>query len=90
MRKGESELVVKTLNEIGIDCELINGRHQFYNASCQIFGTRPDALKQEPSSILCKTIDPEQKRKIIGDTFIKLIQIESERRGMTPFFSGRT
>lgn len=83
MRKGESETVVKRLNEVGIECELINGQHQFYNASCQIYGSRPDQLRQEPSSILCKTIDPEQKRKIIGDTFINLVKIESERRGMS-------
>ena len=37
MRKGESELVIKTLTEIGIECEMINGRHQFYNAQVDFF-----------------------------------------------------
>jgi len=40
-------------------------------------------LLQEPSQILCKTIDPEQKRKIIGDTFIKLVKIEANRLNMS-------
>ena len=55
----------------------------FYNSSCQIYGSKPDDLLQEPSQILCKTIDPEQKRKIIGDTFIKLVQIEANRLNMS-------
>ncbi|CBY35339.1 unnamed protein product [Oikopleura dioica] len=40
-------------------------------------------LLQEPSQILCKTVDPEQKRKIIGDTFIKLVKIEASRLNMS-------
>ena len=40
-------------------------------------------MLQEPSQILCKTIDPEQKRKIIGDTFIKLVKIEANRLNMS-------
>ena len=48
-----------------------------------ISGTGKDDLPQEPSQILCKTIEPEKKRKIIGDTFIRVTQIESLKRGMS-------
>ncbi|CBY10899.1 unnamed protein product [Oikopleura dioica] len=63
--------------------ELVNAQRMFYNSSCQIYGSKPDDLLQEPSQILCKTVDPEQKRKIIGDTFIKLVKIEASRLNMS-------
>ena len=69
---GESETVVKDLAAAGIECELIDCSHQFYNASCPIQGNGKTQFLQEPSQILCKTIEPEQKRKIIGDTFIRV------------------
>jgi len=83
MRKGESENVVKDLAAAGINCELLDCSHQFYNASCAIQGNGKTQFIQEPSQILCKTIEPEQKRKIIGDTFIRIVQIESAKRGMS-------
>ena len=69
---GESENVVKDLAAAGINCELLDCSHQFYNASCAIQGNGKTQFIQEPSQILCKTIEPEQKRKIIGDTFIRI------------------
>ena len=40
-------------------------------------------MKQQPSQVLCKAIEPEEKRRIIGDTFIRLVEIESAKRGMS-------
>ena len=53
------------------------------SVACPISGNGKDEYRQEPSPILCKTIEPEKKRKIIGDTFIRVTQIESAKRGMT-------
>ena len=71
------------MTDIGTPVELVNAQRMFYNSSCQIYGSKPEDLLQEPSQILCKTIDPEQKRKIIGDTFIKLVKIEANRRNLS-------
>ena len=40
-------------------------------------------MKQQPSQVLCKAIEPEEKRRIIGDTFIRLVEIESRKRNMS-------
>jgi len=80
MRKDESEQVVKNLQAGGIPCELINASHQFANASCPIALRE---MKQQPSQVLCKAIEPEEKRRIIGDTFIRLVEIESKKRNMS-------
>ena len=40
-------------------------------------------MKQQPSQVLCKAIEPEEKRRIIGDTFIRLVEIESKKRNMS-------
>ena len=37
------------------------------------------------SRVLCQTQNPEEKRKIIGDTFMKVIQTEASKAGLENF-----
>ena len=35
------------------------------------------------SRVLCQTIEPEEKRKIIGDTFMKIVDLEAKSLGLS-------
>lgn len=73
MRKNESQQVELSLMKIGLKLKVVNAQHAFYNG----FTNMPHDPK-DPSSwnrmtkLLCVTSAPEEKRKIIGDTFIKI------------------
>ena len=38
---------------------------------------------QITSRVLCQTIEPEEKRKIVGDTFMKIVDDEAKEMGLT-------
>lgn len=73
MRKNESARVVESLQEIGLHLRVINAAYQFTEGT-----TIVPLDKREPNSrtrvtkMLCMTTDPEEKRKIIGDVFVKI------------------
>jgi GMP synthase (glutamine-hydrolysing) len=62
MRKNESKTVITALENAGIEVTLLDMVDLFHNATTII-----DGVKTPP---LSKVIDPQVKRKIIGDTFI--------------------
>eukprot|EP00096_Caligus_rogercresseyi_P011162 TRINITY_DN4309_c0_g1_i1.p1 TRINITY_DN4309_c0_g1~~TRINITY_DN4309_c0_g1_i1.p1 ORF type:complete len:672 (-),score=242.16 TRINITY_DN4309_c0_g1_i1:275-2290(-) len=64
MRKNESELVEKSLNSIGINVLVVRATDEFLNGDTLIKDVKTD--------FLCQVTDPEEKRKIIGDTFIRI------------------
>lgn len=64
MREGESDNVVKTLREHGIQVEVIRAEEIFLQAKTVI-----DKVETPP---LHSAVDPQVKRKIIGDTFIRI------------------
>lgn len=64
LRKKEMEVINK-LNELGYNIKVLDCKNEFYNGQTTING--------KLSIRLCDTIDPEHKRKIIGDTFMKVI-----------------
>jgi GMP synthase (glutamine-hydrolysing) len=64
MRAQESTQVISALIEAGIAVTLLNESKTFYNATTTI-----DGLVTLP---LFQATDPQMKRKIIGDTFIKV------------------
>ncbi len=66
MRKDESSGVEKALRKIGINMLVIDAAKQFYSARTEI-----DGIKIPP---LSKVTDPELKRRIIGDTFVKVME----------------
>lgn len=70
MRKNESENVVKTLRDIGVDVILKSAYHQFSKGTTQV--KLPGSLYSSDTQMLCVTVNPEDKRKIIGDVFVKV------------------
>jgi len=66
MRLNESARVHEALTAAGIHLKTINASQTFYNARTIIDGKETEKL--------CETIRPEVKRKIIGDTFIRVTE----------------
>lgn len=62
--RDEDEQVVEALNKAGLPVEKIDATDEFERATLEI-----DAVKHGP---LIKAIDPEEKRQIIGKTFIDI------------------
>ena len=72
MRKDESDQVEKSLKCLGLNLKVINASYQFYNASTTVPVDRKDPSRKKATEILCQTTNPEEKRQIIGDTFVKI------------------
>ncbi|KAH7641460.1 GMP synthase burgundy [Dermatophagoides farinae] len=72
MRKNESRLVEESLNKVGLDLKIINAALNFYNATTVISLSKEEPDKKYVTKPLCLVTSPEEKRKIIGDTFIRL------------------
>jgi len=73
MRKNESQQVETSLKKLGLKLRVIDASHTFYNATTEIpcDPHNPNSVRI-PTGLLCQTTSPEDKRKIIGDTFIKI------------------
>lgn len=71
MRDKESEQVAKDLRKIGLKLTVINVSQEFLSGKTLIKG--------EETLALSETIEPEKKRKIIGDTFIKVSEKELKK-----------
>ncbi|XP_052760059.1 GMP synthase [glutamine-hydrolyzing]-like [Mya arenaria] len=82
MRKHESEQVEKSLNNIGLHVRVIKASHQFYNGRTYISSSAEG--KKRRTNTLCTTVDPEEKRKIIGDTFMKVANEVIEELSLRP------
>lgn len=74
MRKDESSNVEESLNQLGLVVKVIRAEHQFLNATTTVQVDSKDPKKKRSTKMLCKVTAPEEKRKIIGDTFIKISQ----------------
>ncbi|KAK8379829.1 hypothetical protein O3P69_019663 [Scylla paramamosain] len=73
MRKNESLQVEQSLRRLGLKLKMINARHQFYDGVTSIPVDPSDPMgRKRVTNLLCMTFSPEEKRKIIGDTFIKV------------------
>lgn len=75
MRKNESRGVKKALSVLGLNLRVIDAEDTFLNATTTIAGTE--------TPILSQATDPEHKRKIIGDTFIKVAEQAIKDLGLT-------
>lgn len=54
----------------------VNASHTFYNAVTMTSGERNCIGSQkQKTKMLCQTTDPEEKRKIVGDTFMNVCQM---------------
>lgn len=72
MRKNESALVEESLQNVGLGLKTINAALHFYNATTVISLSKEEPNKKYVTKPLCQVTLPEEKRKIIGDTFIRL------------------
>ncbi len=69
MREGESDAVLHSLERLGLPVTVIRAGHDFLNGDTFI-KANDNGSSDYKTDLLCYTIDPEEKRKIIGDTFI--------------------
>lgn len=79
MRKNESMKVKAALEKVGLSLRVVDASETFYAATTTI--TKGGHTYQ--TKRLDETLDPEEKRKIIGDTFIKVAQAEVEKLGLS-------
>ena len=78
MRMNEDLLVKESLEKIGFKLAIVDATEDFFNGVTQI--------NSETTPLLSKVVNPEVKRKIIGDTFMRVIMKEIERLGLKHFF----
>jgi len=65
--------VAVSLEQIGLKLKVIDASARFYNGTTELPVDRRDPSKgKRKTKILCQTVAPEEKRKIIGDTFMKV------------------
>mmetsp|Transcript_22775 Transcript_22775/g.45064 ORF Transcript_22775/g.45064 Transcript_22775/m.45064 type:complete len:621 (+) Transcript_22775:87-1949(+) len=74
MRQNESEDVAKALRAVGINLTVVDASQTFYSATTMNEGKESDRLDS--------TLQPEVKRKIIGDTFMKVSEAEVGKMGL--------
>ncbi|ALC40112.1 bur [Drosophila busckii] len=70
MRKNESDKVERSLREIGIDLIVRKEGYTFLKGTTQVKRAGQYSVVETP--MLCQTYNPEEKRKIIGDIFVKV------------------
>ncbi|KPA85592.1 putative GMP synthase putativeglutamine amidotransferase [Leptomonas pyrrhocoris] len=70
MRLHESTQVVEALQAAGVHLHLVKAQDDFAQATTEMAakGSRPSYTTKK----LCETTDPEEKRNIIGNTFMKV------------------
>ena len=76
MRKDESRCVEESLQALGVDLKVLHAAQTFYNSHTTIVDkTAPDATpRKRRTKALNMTTKPEEKRKIIGDTFVRVCE----------------
>jgi len=77
MRTGESSVVYEALKSCGFDLQLVYCKEEFFNGET--------AVDNKITPKLRNSLDPETKRKIIGDTFMKITDREIKKLGLTNF-----
>lgn len=77
MRKNESDVICENLKELGLK-NLIreNAKDTFFNTIIEVEGRKVGPLVD--------TVEPEDKRLLIGDIFIKITNSVIERLGLDP------
>ncbi|KAL8564485.1 hypothetical protein ACOMHN_017627 [Nucella lapillus] len=85
MRKNESATVEESLKKQGLKVKVVNASHTFYTAttSVPIDKNNPSSRKRKTNA-LNTTSNPEDKRKIIGDTFMRVANEVIEEMNLKP------
>ncbi|MCK4808157.1 MAG: glutamine-hydrolyzing GMP synthase [Candidatus Aenigmarchaeota archaeon] len=76
MRMDESQKVKEALNNIDVNLRVVDASETFYNATTIIDGSVIGPLNE--------MTDPEQKRKIIGNTFMTVAEDAIRELGLDP------
>ncbi|VVD02039.1 unnamed protein product [Leptidea sinapis] len=71
MRKNESAKVERCLRELGVRLHVVNATHQFRQGSTVV---REAGGRVRHTGLLCQTAAPEDKRRIIGDVFMRVAE----------------
>ena len=82
MRKNESTSVEASLAKVGLKVIVINANMEFMNGHT--------VVEDKKTPLLCHVIDPETKRKIIGDTFMTVANRIIEDMNLDPDKVSRT
>lgn len=72
MRKNESAEVIQSLNNLGLNVTVVNSKYRFMYGTTVAPLDKKDTVRTRITKMLCKVSDPEEKRRIIGDVFIKV------------------
>ncbi|KAK7873744.1 hypothetical protein R5R35_013275 [Gryllus longicercus] len=73
MRKGESQRVWESLEKLGLQLKVVNASHAFLHGTTTFpMDKREQSNRTRITKMLCMTANPEEKRKIIGDVFVKV------------------
>lgn len=77
MRQDESRKVEESLKALGLHLSAVHAAHTFYSATTMMKVKTIDRFgapmtRKVKTKMLCQTTDPEEKRTIIGDTFMKV------------------
>ncbi|UYV82071.1 GMPS [Cordylochernes scorpioides] len=72
MRKNESALVEKSLREVVGQLHVKNAAITFSTATTTVPIDPKDPSRKKVTQMLCQVTNPEEKRKIIGDTFMRV------------------
>ncbi|KAG7457022.1 hypothetical protein MATL_G00242110 [Megalops atlanticus] len=85
MRKRESQSVEEALTKLGIKVKVVNAAHTFYNGTTTLPISEEDKTpRKRISKTLNTTTNPEEKRKIIGDTFVKVANEVMDEMDLKP------
>ncbi|XP_022085524.1 GMP synthase [glutamine-hydrolyzing]-like [Acanthaster planci] len=75
MRKQESQCVQESLERIGLHLKVVNASQSFYCGTTTVQSKRNDPKSpKRQTKMLNTTVQPEDKRKIIGDTFMRVAE----------------
>lgn len=73
MRKNESARVAQSLQKLGLNIRVINAQCAFSGGTTVVPIDRNEPnSRTRVTKMLSQTADPEEKRKIIGDVFVKI------------------
>lgn len=73
MRKNESSKVYQSLQKIGMNLRVVKAASTFMEGTTVVpVDKHETTLRTTLTNMLCKTCDPEEKRKIIGDVFVRI------------------
>jgi len=72
MRKNESNNVAESLKNIGLEVRVEKASLEFMNGHTMVMEGVEGGRVEKKTGLLCQVVDPETKRKIIGDTFMSV------------------